>query len=407
MKKKYEEINFSAKTLERLAEIGEVIGHFQKRGFKMTLRQLYYQLVAKHIIPNRKQEYKKLSNMLKNARMAGLVDWDIIEDRGRVPIAHSQFLSLKHCLERASKTFRLQDREDTQKIYVELLTEKEALSSVLKPLTMKYHKRLVINKGYTSATAMHEMFKRLKFEQGHGRKIVILYLGDHDPSGLDMDRDIEDRLATFGIKVKPERIGLTMKQIEELDPPPDPAKITDPRAKWYIEEFGDESWEVDALPPDYLTELVEKSIKKYMDMDQYKTVIDEEDRLKAKLKKFAENADDEDDEPEDDDSEKTCEECEGDGTISEDCPKCSEHDNDGQIPCSKCEAEGQIECKGCEGSGETATGKEHKACDGTGYKECSKCEGNGSIDCSKCEGEGTIDKDCPECEGEGVIYPDE
>lgn len=344
MKTKYEDINFSAKTIERLELIEGVINHYEARGYKLTLRQLYYQLVAKHIIPNRKQEYKKLSNMLKNARMMGRVDWDSIEDRGRVPIMHSQHVTLKAALEQLAKVFRLQDREDEQPIYLELLTEKEALSSILRPLTMKYHKRLVINKGYTSASAMHQMSKRLKQElsMGSGRKLVLLYLGDHDPSGLDMDRDIKERLETFGVKPEVIRIGLTMKQIKHYNPPPDPAKITDPRAEAYIAKYGDNSWEVDALEPDVLKELVESSILKYMDMDKYNAVKEEENRLKGKLSEFAENCD------------------------KKECPDC--------------EGSGQIECKGCEGSGETKTGKDHKACDGAGYKECSTCDGYGEIE---------------------------
>jgi hypothetical protein len=146
---------------------------------------------------------------------------------------------------------------------------------------------------------MYDLFNRVFSEVKKGKKAVLLYLGDHDPSGLDMIRDIELRIQEFlvvkGIPinrdgyVKP--IALTREQINKYSPPPNPAKITDPRAKLYIQKCGRKSWEVDALPPDVMMSLVEESIKSYIDMEQWNTIIDEEEGQKEKLQNILEETD--------------------------------------------------------------------------------------------------------------------
>jgi hypothetical protein len=147
--------------------------------------------------------------------------------------------------------------------------------------------------------------QRLLGKVREGKTVNIIHLGDHDPSGIDMTRDITDRLTNFltyhgirdvvkdnpkrkgeteddyEVRVRPilyedrrcsapvtvNRIALTMAQIEAYDPPPNPAKITDSRAKGYIEEYGDESWELDALEPAVLTALIEEAVKELRDDD--------------------------------------------------------------------------------------------------------------------------------------------
>ena len=145
----------------------------------------------------------------------------------------------------------------------------DALSSILGPIASRHRIPLQVNRGYASASSMYEASKRFL---DRGKKAVILYLGDHDPSGLDMVRDIKERLSEFEAYVEVEHVGLTWEQIEQYDPPPNPAKITDSRAAAYIREHGNESWEVDALPPDVMIEIVERAIQKW-----------EEPRVKANV----------------------------------------------------------------------------------------------------------------------------
>ena len=111
--------------------------------------------------------------------------------------------------------------------------------------------------------------QRLLEQERQGRKNHIIHLGDHDPSGIDMTRDIEDRLWTFGADVTVHRIALNMDQVLRYDPPPNPAKLTDARAGKYVEDHGYESWELDALEPAVIDQLIEDEILEHLDRDQW------------------------------------------------------------------------------------------------------------------------------------------
>ena len=132
---------------------------------------------------------------------------------------------------------------------------------------------------------MHDAYERFMAKSDADRK-VILYLGDHDPSGLDMIRDVRERLAEFGTDVEIIPVAITKEQIERYQPPPNPAKIKDPRAGWYIREYGRTSWEVDALNPDVLHELLEGAIHSLLDADVYREVLEREEKEKEELRKL-------------------------------------------------------------------------------------------------------------------------
>ncbi len=286
MKEQFKPWNPRNKTVELLDKIIEVVEAYQARGYCLTLRQLYYQLVARDIIPNKVSEYSKLSTILGDARLAGLVDWEAIEDRTRGPQRPSQWTDVASLMDSALHSFRL-PRHSDQPTHIELWTEKDALTSVLKPITNEYHVTLMVNRGYSSLSAMHDAYERFERYRSTGMDVMILYLGDHDPSGLDMDRDIEERLTKmFGTEIYFERIGLTREQIDRFNPPPNPAKVTDPRATGYINEHGKISWEVDAIRPDELDRLVRRHIEDNMDMNRYNARLDKEKEQKKKLRKI-------------------------------------------------------------------------------------------------------------------------
>jgi hypothetical protein len=291
LKESFREWNPKGATMAYVSKVITIIEAFAKQGYRLTLRQLYYQLVAGGVIPNRKQEYAKLSDVLTNARMAGLVDWEAIEDRVRVPKMHPEWDNIADLVASACASYRLPRWQD-QEYYVELWTEKDAIAGILKPITERYHITLVVNRGYSSATAMYDASKRFTEADPHGGEgkcCVLLYLGDHDPSGLDMDRDIQERLCEFGAHVMYRRIGLTWKQIEKYKPPPNPAKISDPRAVDYIKKYGKSSWEVDSLPPDVLNKLVEEAILERLDQEKYAAWIEKEVKDKIALRDAAED----------------------------------------------------------------------------------------------------------------------
>ncbi len=99
-----------------------------------------------------------------------------------------------------------------------------------------------------------------------------------------MSRDIDDRLFTFDVDVEVKRIALTMKQVEEVEPPPNPTKYTDSRAGGYVARYGDESWELDALDPTYLTTLIEEEVAALTDPELLQNRIDVQEKERAKLR---------------------------------------------------------------------------------------------------------------------------
>lgn len=298
MKEQFREnLRLRPDNIKRLEIINKIIEEYASQGYKLTLRQLYYQLVSRDIIPNRIQEYAKLSTLLVKGRMAGVVDWSAIEDRIRVPYIPYSVDDVEDAIADTISQYRL-DRQKGQDVYIELWVEKDALSGVLKEITRKYHIKLMVNRGYTSCTAMYDAYNRMQEERDEGKEVHILYLGDHDPSGLDMIRDIKDRLEEFGVDVNVKQIGLTMEQIKKFNPPPNPAKITDPRAKEYISIHGNTSWEVDALNPETLHKLVKANVEKLIDMNLFASVITQEEADKEQLRKFAMNVEENEDDEE-------------------------------------------------------------------------------------------------------------
>ncbi|MFZ2152098.1 MAG: hypothetical protein WAV09_03260 [Minisyncoccia bacterium] len=264
MKLKFKEKKFSEAALQMIALINQVIGQYRSR---LTARQVYYWFVS-HVpnFPNTPGSYDKMSDLISEGRLCGLVDWDAIEDRGRVVEIPLDFKSTSEAIGWLANDIYHVPRWGDQPRYAELWVEKQALSGVLYPIAKKIHVPFMATKGYNSQSAMFEAAMRLRLWQLKGKEVFIFYLGDFDPSGEDMVRDIRDRLNMFGVQqLTVEKLALTWDQVQQYQPPPNPAKIRDPRAAAYIERYGDESWEVDALDPDVIEEII---------VDKFKSIVD-------------------------------------------------------------------------------------------------------------------------------------
>lgn len=286
MKKAFrDKLGLNKSNCAKLEKVNEIIEQYQKKGYKLTLRQLYYQLVSRDIIPNKQNEYAKLSTLLVKGRMGGGVDWNAIEDRLRKPKLPYWVTGIPGAIEDTIKQYRL-NRQRGQKAYVEAWVEKDAISNVLYRISSEYHIRLMVNRGYSSCTAMHDAFARLQRAWKNEQDLYILYLGDHDPSGLDMIRDVEDRLEEFGVYPEVRHIAITKSQIEEFNPPPNPTKFSDPRGTGYAQEHGNTCWEVDALPPEELHMVLENEIKSIIDIDMFEAMKKQEWKDKIELKKI-------------------------------------------------------------------------------------------------------------------------
>lgn len=333
--------DWTARKEDIVRSIIHTVEEYNEKGYKLTLRQLYYQLVAADSIPNHDKVYKKLSSILDDCRYSGLVDWSAIEDRGRVPFQPYFEHGIPAALKRTAEYYQL-NKQNGQPKHIEVWTEKDAISNILRNEVVKFSVKLVVNKGYISSSALHNAYLRFAHEINSGRKVTILYFGDHDPSGLDMVRDIRERLTFFfyngkalhdgiaadwsGISndyIKDEvwdkyegdescetdgyfdekkafikehfeiiPVGLTIQQIKAYNPPPNPAKITDPRAAWYIKKHGNKSWEVDALKPEIMAQIIREAIVQQMEVDIFNSVVENEQSDIRKIYKIVENIND-------------------------------------------------------------------------------------------------------------------
>lgn len=259
---------FRKASLAIIAQANAIIAEYMEAGFTLTLRQLYYQFVARGYLANKQQNYDNLGATISDARLCGLIDWDAIEDRTRFLRGHTAFEDPQDAIKKTLSRYRI-DMWKGQKRRVEVWIEKDALIGVIERACSEYDVNYFACRGYASQSELHSAGKRIAWRRKWEKQdTLVIHLGDHDPSGCDMTRDNEDRLSLFaGRYVQVDRIALNMDQVEHYNPPPNPAKLTDSRAQAYIAEHGDESWELDALEPRAIHKLIEDRIKKEIDVE--------------------------------------------------------------------------------------------------------------------------------------------
>ncbi len=288
MKEKFTAKNFGASALAMIETVNEILADYESQGYDLSLRQLYYQLVSRNIVPNTERSYKNVGNLVSDARLAGLVDWSMIRDRGRNMVKNTHWNNPAEIVRAAALGFRI-DRWTDQPCYVEVMVEKQALEGVLEPVCSELDVSFTANKGYSSSSAMYEASKRFLRASRDGKQLYVIYLGDHDPSGIDMTRDVDDRLSLFMGGVEVNRVALNMDQVERLQPPENPAKITDSRAASYISRFGRSSWELDAIEPSELASIVRNAVEALIDRNLWDDRAAKEETMKDELMKFSDN----------------------------------------------------------------------------------------------------------------------
>jgi hypothetical protein len=285
----YEEKNFAPKTLAVIEQANAIIALYAAQGYDLTLRQLYYQFVSRDLIANKQTEYKRLGSIVSDGRRAGLIDWNAITDRTRNLRGLSHWQNPSDIMGGAAASYRI-DKWATQDYRPEIWIEKDALAGVFERVGHIVDVPYFSCRGYTSDSEMWAAAMRLASYRRKGKIPLILHFGDHDPSGIDMTRDIEDRLALFGRgRIEVRRLALNMDQIDQYNPPPNPAKETDSRFAGYSQLHGDESWELDALEPTVLAALVRKEIDDILDTGAWATALDQETEEKALLQVTADH----------------------------------------------------------------------------------------------------------------------
>jgi hypothetical protein len=296
--------NFRKNSLVVISQAIRILTRYAADGYDMTLRQLYYQFIALDLFPedrrwtwtgakwirdpngtkNAEPNYDWLGAITNDARVAGLIDWNFLVDRTRELKTVGHWTSPGEIMETVASAFRI-DKWETQPFRPEIWIEKEALEGVFERVCRRLDVPLFACRGYTSQSEMWRAAQRLDGYAAAGQIPLIFHFGDHDPSGVDMSRDIEDRLSLFsGAPVEVRRLALNMDQVEGFNPPPSPAKLTDCRAKDYVAKFGDESWELDALEPDTLAGLVTDEVESVREDDLWAEAVEKEREQRAALK---------------------------------------------------------------------------------------------------------------------------
>jgi len=268
--------------------VNALINEYMAQGYTLTLRQAYYQLVARDILPNTQRSYKQLGDTISDGRLAGLIDWESIEDRTRNMQCNAHWDSPGEIVLSCAQQFKMDLWED-QDYYCEVWVEKDALIGVLEGVCTELDVPYFACRGYTSQSEMWRAAQRLSAHEDAGRQTIIFHLGDHDPSGIDMTRDIQSRLNMFLSDTEVQRIALNMDQVEKYNPPPNPAKTSDTRFESYAREFGDESWELDALEPRVIVDLIREHVGSLINQDRRDALLEEQTKARVSLHKIAQN----------------------------------------------------------------------------------------------------------------------
>lgn len=290
----YRDFNFKDDRLAIIEKANEIIAEYRRQGYTLTLRQLYYQFVSRDLIPNTERSYKNLGSAISDGRDAGMIDWNAIEDRGRGISSWLIEEDEQAVLDGIEMGFAL-DFWRRQNVYVEVWVEKDALSSVIERACSRRRVPYMACKGYLSASEAWRAGRRFEnAAYGGAERLVMIHLGDHDPSGIDMTRDNGDRLALYsqGENIEIRRIALNMDQVERYRPPENPAKVTDTRAADYIARYGTKSWELDALEPRVLENLIETEVADLIDPEIWEEAQEEERQRRGLLEQFHSRFDD-------------------------------------------------------------------------------------------------------------------
>lgn len=290
---------FSAASQEIIDQANDILADYAAQGFDLTLRQLYYQFVSRDIIENTEQSYKRLGSIINDARLAGLIDWDMIVDRTRHLRSVPHWPHAQSIVQSAANSMRI-DKWQNQATRFEVFVEKDALAGVVQPICTELDVAYFPCRGYSSVTELWNAGRRIRsYMRDNNQNVVVLHLGDHDPSGIDMTRDLEERLRLFifegnddsdgddrwvyNREFEVRRIALNYDQIEDYNPPPNPAKMSDSRFDNYMAEYGDESWELDALEPRVIANLIRSEVMADRDEDEWQEKVTEENQHRELL----------------------------------------------------------------------------------------------------------------------------
>lgn len=255
----------------------------------LTIRGLHYQLVGIGMT-NTMRHYKRVVGAMIEARWEGLISFETFSDNDRAMIGETEasetdlddkISSGKWLIEYRMKNYS-KNRWENQPYYPEVFIEKKALQNVFTNPCKRLDVALGACKGYPSLTFINEAADRFKEAEARGKKPIILYFGDYDPSGEDIPRSIEDNLIKLGVEVEVKRIALMEEQVVAWNLPAAPIKSGDSRsASW----DGLGQVELDAVTPEKLEEMCTEAIEDIMDFDLYDELMEQEEEERKEYQK--------------------------------------------------------------------------------------------------------------------------
>jgi hypothetical protein len=245
----------------------------------VTLRQLFYRLVAAGTLPNTIGAYKGLSDRTARAREAGWFP-DLI-DRGRTIHRYQTFTSTQQATRWLASIYR-RDRTEGQPWSVYVGVEKAGMVVQLQSWFGDLGIPILALGGYASHTYKADVAADV---DRSGRPAVLLYAGDHDPSGEDIDRDFVDKSGCWSKVV---RVALTAEQVDAYSLPPAPGKETDSRAAGFIARHGElVQVELDALDPDDLRGLYQAALDGFWDVSAFEVAMEQENTETERLERWS------------------------------------------------------------------------------------------------------------------------
>lgn len=300
----YTSKKFSDLQLQIIERANTIIASYAAEGYDLTLRQLYYQFVSRDWFPdswkdpatgstNNDKSYDKLGDIVSDARRAGLIDWEAIVDRTRTLRTVATWEDPAEIVNGCSRQFKI-DMWGRQRYRPEIWVEKDALVGVLEVACRDWRVPYSSCRGYVSDSMVWAAARRLAEHESKGQVPIVFHLGDHDPSGIDMSRDIFDRINLFAecpVEIEVRRIALTHAQVLEVNPPNNPAKVTDARFRGYRQQYGAQCWELDALSPQYIRDLIENEIRDIVDDDLWQEDRTTEQQYRSQLSTVSRNWD--------------------------------------------------------------------------------------------------------------------
>lgn len=282
----YQPKRFTKDHTALIEQINAIIAPYEAAGQLVSVRQIYYQLVHRNVIPNRVTEYNRLVGIMTDARMAGVMSWTAFEDRNRALKGINTVDGPPQAIDQMMNKYAL-DLWANQDWRPEVWIEKRSLEGTISDICNRLRVDFFATGGYSSVTETWAAGQRFLNYIHKGQRPIIFYMGDHDPSGIDMTRHVRETVSTFvGQPIYVQRIALNRDQVEAGGYPANPAKLTDSRAGVradgsvvpgsYVDIHGYDSWELDVFTPEEMEAHIANSIMPLRDPAKWDAMLAEE-----------------------------------------------------------------------------------------------------------------------------------